>query len=161
MQRRLFEKRKFVLRTDYLCPVQNVPRPLWKEICTNKRQLAEWVNLYALGKDGAGDDLSAFKGKLTESFLEKHPTLVVNTALFDEKFPDFKWRLLETFDNLDSVLDGVLVKADNFQALQLMQRKLRRAWTLATMIPRTTPGRTSSTRTLPEIELVGVYGGAH
>ncbi len=122
VQRRLFEKRKFVLRTDYLCPVQNVPRALWKEICAKKRQLAEWVDLYALGKDGAGDDdLFAFKGRLTESFLENHPTLVVNTALFDD---DFKWRLLESFDDLDAVLDGVLVKADNFQALQLLQRKL-------------------------------------
>lgn len=122
VQRRLFEKRKFVLRTDYLCPVQNVPRALWKEICANKRQLAEWVDLYALGKDGAGDDdFFAFKGKLTESFLENHPTLVVNTALFDE---DFKWRLLETFDDLDAVLDGVLVKSENYQALRLMTRAL-------------------------------------
>jgi len=122
VQRRLFEKRKFVLRTDYLCPVQNVPRTLWKEICANKRQLEEWVNLYALGKDGADDDdLFGFKGKLTENFLANHPTLVVNTALFDE---DFKWQLLEGFDDLDAVLDGVLVKADNYQALQLMQRKL-------------------------------------
>ena len=122
VQRRLFEKRKFVLRTDYLCPVQNVPRALWKEICANKRQLAEWVELYALGKGDAGDDdLFAFKGKLTESFLESHPTLVVSTALFDD---DFKWRLLESFDDLDAVTDGVLVKADNSQALQLVQRKL-------------------------------------
>ncbi len=125
VQRRLFEKRKFVLRTDYLCPVQNVPRPLWKEICANQRQLAEWVDLYALGKDGAGDDdLFAFKGKLTESFLENHPTLVVNTALFDEKFPDFKWRLLESFDDLDAVLDGVLVKSENYQALRALSRSL-------------------------------------
>ncbi len=122
VQRRLFEKRKFVLRTDYLCPVQNVPRPLWKEICANKRQLAEWVDLYALGKDGAGDDdLFAFKGRLTDSFLENHPTLVVNTALFDD---DFKWRLLESFDDLDAVTDGVLVKSENYQALRLMTRAL-------------------------------------
>ena len=122
VQRRLFEKRKFVLRTDYLCPVQNVPRPLWKEICANKRQLAEWVDLYALGKDGAGDDdLFAFKGKLTESFLENHPTLVVNTALFDD---DFKWRLLESFDDLDAVTDGVLVKSENYQALRLAEHKM-------------------------------------
>ena len=122
VQRRLFEKRKFVLRTDYLCPVQKVPRAMWKEICANNRQLAEWVELYALGKDGAGeDDLFAFKGKLTESFLENHPTLVVNTALFDA---GFKWQLLESFDDIDAVLDGILVNADNFQALQLVHRKL-------------------------------------
>jgi hypothetical protein len=48
-----FEKRKFVLRTDYLCPVRNVPRALWKEICANKNQLKEWQDLSALGKDGA------------------------------------------------------------------------------------------------------------
>ena len=104
VQRRLFEKRKFVLRTDYLCPVQNVPRALWKDMCASKDQLKEWQDLYAFGKDGVGeDDLFAFQGKLTEAFLESHPTLVVNTALFDD---DFKWRLLERFDDLDAVTDA-------------------------------------------------------
>ena len=120
VQRRLFEKRKFVICTDYLCPVQNVPRALWKEICANKDQLKEWVALYALGQDGADEsDLFAFKGKLTESFLETHPTLVVNTALFAE---DFKWRLLETFDDIDSAVGGVAISSENYQALRLMQR---------------------------------------
>jgi adenine-specific DNA-methyltransferase len=123
VQRRLFEKRKFVLRTDYLCPVQNVPRALWKDICTSKAQLKEWQDIYALGKDGAGEgDLFAFKGKLTESFLENHPTLVVNTALFDE---EFKWRMLEGLDNLDEMLDGVLVKSENFQGLRTLAARFR------------------------------------
>ena len=48
------------------------------------------MDLYALGKDDAGDDdLFAFKGKLTESFLDNHQTLVVNTALYEDSF---KWR---------------------------------------------------------------------
>ena len=108
VQRRLFEKRKFVFRTDYLVSVQSVPQVLWKEICENERQAAEWQQLYGL--------------EVTEALIENHPTLVVNTAVFDE---DFTWRLLESFDDIDGMLDGVLVNADNFQGLRLMDRKLR------------------------------------
>lgn len=47
-QKRLFEKKKFVLRTDYLVPVQNIPPNLWPKVLANKAQIAEWKALYAL-----------------------------------------------------------------------------------------------------------------
>ena len=120
-QKALFEKKKFVLGTEYLCPIQNVPRPLWKEVCSSKPQLVEWEDLYGLSKSGADDGLFAFKGKLTEAFLENNPTLVVNTALYDG---DFTRRLLEGFPDLDSSTDGVLVKSENLQALRLLETSL-------------------------------------
>jgi adenine-specific DNA-methyltransferase len=50
VQLRLFEKRKFVLRADYLVTVAQIPKPLRKEILhpqRGARQLAEWKRLYA------------------------------------------------------------------------------------------------------------------
>jgi adenine-specific DNA-methyltransferase len=120
VQLHLFEKRKFVLRTDYLVTIANIPKELRKEILDPKagaRQLDEWKHLYAFN-DCA--ELLGWKGKLTEAFLDKHPTLVISTANYDEAF---KSRLLESFNNLDEVIDGLLVHAENFQALNCLKRK--------------------------------------
>ena len=109
IQKRLFEKRKFVLKTDYLVPIQNVPRELWKEIIANDKQLKAWKELFAVEPT-----------KVNEKFLREHPTLVVNTAHFDATF---KMRLLAKFDDVDEVTDGLLMHAENCQALRFLKTK--------------------------------------
>lgn len=109
VQRRLFEKRKFVLKTDYLAPIQNVPRELWKEIIANDKQLAAWKDLFAVEPK-----------KVNEKFLAEHPTLVVNTWHFDAAF---KERVLAAFDDLDEVTDGLLIHAENYQALRFLESR--------------------------------------
>lgn len=118
-QKRLFEKKKFVLRTDYSVPIQNVPRALWPEVLANKAQLAEWKTLYALEPKS---DLFNFKGQVNERVLEQHPTLVVDTRHF---WHDFTARLLEVLGDVDEQTDGVLVHSENFQALSLIQARHR------------------------------------
>lgn len=118
-QKRLFEKKKFVLRTDYLLPIQHVPRALWKEVLSNKTQLAEWKHLLALEPKS---DLFNFKGQVNAHVLEQHPALVVDTRHFS---PAFTARLLETIDDIDAVTDGLLIHGENFQALSLMQVRHR------------------------------------
>jgi len=101
-QKRLFEKKKFVIRTEYCLTIDRVPKDLWDEVLRNKAQLAEWWELYG---------------------VDPQPTkLVVDTRHFSE---DFKWRLLKHFDDLDEALDGVLIKSENFQALNLLLEKYR------------------------------------
>lgn len=117
VQKRLFEKRKFVLRTDYLVPIKEVPRELWKEVLINKVQVEVWKDLFAIEPR---KDLFNKAGKVNERFLEEHPTLVVDTAHFG---PQFKERLLSTFDDLDGATDGLLIHAENYQALQFLERK--------------------------------------
>jgi len=122
VQLKLFEKRKFVLRADYLVTMAHVPKELWKEILDSKRgakQLAEWKKLYAFDECA---ELLGWKGKLTEAFLAKHPTLVINTANFNEAFTE---RLLESFEDLGTVLDGLLINSENYQALRLIAYWLR------------------------------------
>jgi adenine-specific DNA-methyltransferase len=109
VQMRLFEKRKFVLKTDYFAPIQNVPRELWKEILANDAQLAAWKELFAVEPK-----------KVNEKFLAEHPTLVVNTAHFDAAF---KERLLTGFDDLDEATEGLLIHSENYQALRFLESK--------------------------------------
>lgn len=118
-QKRLFEKKKFVLRTDWLILIQNIPRSLWKDVLTNKEQLDEWKALYALEPKS---DLFNTKGKITEQVLEQNPTLVVDTRRFP---PDFTARLLENIEDIDEQTDGLLIHSENFQALNLLLSRYR------------------------------------
>lgn len=117
-QKRLFEKRKFVLSTEYCIVLNLVPEEFWPEILANDAQLAEWRDLFAL------DDLlkTAKKLRPDTAFLKLHPTLVLDTKHFTD---DFKWRLLASFDDLEEALDGLIVKSENFQALSLLAEKYR------------------------------------
>jgi adenine-specific DNA-methyltransferase len=109
-QKRLFEKKKLVISTEYCITIGRVPEDLWGEVLQNNEQLAEWRELYGVDPQP------------TEEFLRQHPTLVVDTRYFSE---DFKWCLLERFEDLDEALDGVLIKSENFQALNLLLEKYR------------------------------------
>ncbi len=117
VQKRLYEKKKFVLRTDYLIPIQSVPRDFWKDVIANNKQLDDWKRLYTIDPK---ESLFSEKGKVNEHFLSENPTLVVNTSLFEKEFTQ---KLLATFEDVDAATDGILMKADNYQALKLIQRK--------------------------------------
>jgi len=109
-QKRLFEKKKFVMRNDYCITIDRVPEELWDEVLQNNDQLDEWRQLYGVNPQP------------TKEFLCEHPYLVVDTCHFSE---DFKWRLLAHFDDLDEALDGLLIKGENFQALNTILPKFR------------------------------------
>jgi adenine-specific DNA-methyltransferase len=47
-QKKVFEKRKFVVRTQYCATLDRVPEELWDEVLRNKEQITEWRQLYAL-----------------------------------------------------------------------------------------------------------------
>ena len=112
-QKMLWEKRKFVTETQYCVTLGNIPAHFRPEIAANEAQWREWQDLYALD----ASDRSA-------AFLEAHPTLVLDTKHFDSDFVD---RLLESFEDLDGIADGLLVHGDNWQALHLMQGKYNKA----------------------------------
>ena len=53
-------------------------------------------------------------------FLDCTPTLMLDTRHFCTSFTD---RLLASFDDLDSMTDGLLIHSENWQALRLLQKK--------------------------------------
>ena len=118
-QKRLFEKKKFVVQTDYCVTLDRVPESLYPEILANEAQLEEWRRLYNV--DAWENDLF-WQGAFDEAFLAHHPYVMVDTAFFDG---DFKARLLANFDDLDDATGGALIHSENFQALSLLMEKYR------------------------------------
>lgn len=120
-QRMLWEKKKFVLRADYCMTLDLVPEKFYNEIGRNERQVAEWKELFKLDETTKGA-LDSIKGKKTLDldFLKSHKYLVLDTKFFDQEFKD---RLLTTFDNLDEKIGGLMVKSENWQALNLLQKR--------------------------------------
>ncbi|MCX9010166.1 MAG: site-specific DNA-methyltransferase [Candidatus Methanoperedens sp.] len=123
-QKMLFEKKKFVVRTDYCMTIDNVPPELYPEILKNKDQLNEWKILYGAGEEKQSS-ITSFRSKsIDEEYLKEHPYLVLDTKFFDREFKD---RLLASpsFDDLDEAVGGLMIKSENWQALNLMQEKYR------------------------------------
>jgi adenine-specific DNA-methyltransferase len=116
-QKRLFEKKKFVVQTDYCVTLDRVPEELYPDILANEAQLAEWQRLYNVA---AWENDLFWQGEFDEAFLASHPYAMVDTAFFDG---GFKARLLASFEDLDNATDGVLIHGENFQALNLLMPK--------------------------------------
>jgi len=110
-QKKLWEKKKFVLKTEYVITTDLVPEELYPEILKNKAQANEWKEL--------GFEVAKSKPKL------KDMKLPIDTKHFPE---EFKEKLLERITesaDLDDLLDGLLIKSENWQALSLLQEKYR------------------------------------
>jgi len=113
-QKMLWEKKKFVTETFYCITIGNIPEDFYPEIAACEAQWEEWKTLFDLDAPQAAQ-------KRTE-LLQAHPTLVLDTRHFSQDFTD---RLLASFDGLDEMTDGLLVHAENWQALNLLQEKYR------------------------------------
>jgi len=139
-QKRLWEKKKFVLSTEYCMTLDRVPEAFYPEIAANEAQIEEWKRLFKIDEiaptlfhgggsasltTGGKTKKAKGKGRKTQldvAFLKEHPTLVLDTRFFDQ---DFKDRLLATFDSLEEATGGLLIHSDNFQALKLLAERFR------------------------------------
>jgi len=118
-QKRLFEKKKFVVQTDYMVTLDQVPDDLYDEILENDEQLEQWRDVYNTNE---WDTDLKWQGEFDQTFLNNHPYVMIDTALFDD---EFKLKLLSSFEDIEEVMDGVLVNSENFQALNLLMDKYR------------------------------------
>lgn len=123
-QKMLWLKKKFVVETNYCLTLDRVPKKLYPQIIENKAQIDEWVRLFAIDEIEPGQPnlldtpKAGFSDPLTIEFLEQNPHLVLDTAFFP---PEFKEELIDSIDNLDENLDGLLIHSENFQALNLIK----------------------------------------
>ena len=123
-QKRLFEKKKFIVETNYCITVGNVATAFHEEIAANDAQWQEWKDLFHIDEEEKNLFNASAKSRKDRRvvFLKAHPTLVLDTRHFDH---DFKDRLLASFDDLDEMTDGLLLHSENFQALNLLMEKYR------------------------------------
>jgi len=128
-QKMLFEKKKFVLATDYCMTLDYVPVDYYNEILRNIKQLTEWQTLYRAGEEeqiGLGTTTQT-RG-ITHEYLVNHPHLVLDTKFFDISFKEKLLANLKRPDgkpvlDLDAEMGGLMIHSENWQALSLLMRK--------------------------------------
>lgn len=125
-QKALFLKKKFVTETNYCMTLDRVPEELYETIAANGAQRNEWVKLFAIdeikNKKGELETKASYSEPLTKAFLKENQFLVLDTKFFDESF---KEKLVDSIDGFDEKLNGLLIHSENFQALNLLQKKLK------------------------------------
>ncbi len=141
-QKKLWEKKKFVLKTEYVITTDRVPEEFYDEIWNNKEQRKEWKELgfeiatpefIQSRSEGARNDK---KGKSSRGANATKQSLKKLHLPTDTKYfsLEFKERLLEKLTeshpeqsegSLDDLLNGLLIKSENYQALNLLFGKYK------------------------------------
>ena len=127
-QKRLWEKKKFVLNTNYVISLDRICQYTdkdflaytIKEILKNPKQIKEWEEL-GFGKIGKEEDLY-----LRKDFIDtEYKRLPLDTKYFSPAFKDKLLEKLTEHNNLDELLDGLLIKSENWQALNTILEKYK------------------------------------
>lgn len=121
-QKKLWLKKKFVVSTDWCITLDKIDESFYPEIISNVEQVKEWIDLYAIDRIVENLTTVAFSNPPTIEFLYQNKNLIVDTRYFTK---DFKERLLATIDRLDEQTDALLIRSENFQALNLLQCKYK------------------------------------
>lgn len=111
-QKKLWEKRKFVINTNYVVTLDLIPDILIDDVIRNQKQLQEWIDLFGI------DDTQS----INKEFISKNCDLLVDTRHFNA---NFKEKLINSQVDIDSRLNGCLISSDNYQALNLIKNKYR------------------------------------
>ena len=116
-QRRLFLKKKFVLRTDWAVTLDRVPRELWAEIGACDEQVTRWRDMFEIS-DMASDMYGPGGNEraVDVSFLARAPYLPVETALLPS---ELRSRVVQALTAV--VPTGQLIYGDNAHALRLLE----------------------------------------
>jgi len=118
-QKMLWEKRKFVVDPQYCIAVGLIPDELVPGVLECAAQWQEWRDLGFISGDGvllsSSGDHSA-----RQDFLTAHPGLLVDTRHFGSEFID---QLLGALQDIDDMTDGVAIKSENWQALNLLRER--------------------------------------
>jgi len=127
-QKKLFEKKKFIIGTEYVITLDKIKEyageefleSIVEEILESARQLEEWKELLGIEVKSKKDlvERQTFEGK-------EWKKLPLDTRHFGI---GFKIRLLEALserNDLDEILDGILIKSENWQALNLLLGKFK------------------------------------
>ncbi|MBW9222512.1 site-specific DNA-methyltransferase [Methanothermococcus sp. SCGC AD-155-C09] len=125
-QKKLWEKKKFVINTHYVITMDKIKEyggeefleDILDEVLNNRKQLEEWKELFDIEVKDKNDLIE--KNTLQGKEWKKLP---IDTKYFDE---EFKWKLLVSLserNDLEDILDGILIKSENFQGLNLLLNK--------------------------------------
>lgn len=120
----IWNKPKFVRNSNYVVTLDKlITKGLDITILTNhagiKAQIQEWQDLGIVDEKFNIIEISQSQDMFAES---KYKYLPFDTKHFNK---DIKHTILALFDNLDDECDGVLIKSDNYQALNTIMPKYK------------------------------------
>lgn len=128
-QKKLWLKKKMVVETNYCLTLDKVDERFYPEIISNEAQIQEWEELFKISeitadltKLGGDTLLNGTDNDKKIEFLKQNPYLVLDTKFFSQ---NFKYDLISTIENLDEQTNGLLINADNFHALNLLQERYK------------------------------------
>ncbi|WP_300763380.1 MULTISPECIES: site-specific DNA-methyltransferase [Helicobacter] len=107
-------KPKFAKKVEYVFSIDKLNPNLMDSIINDKgfeSQIKEWQELNLVDEDFNKEDLLS---------NDKYRYLPLDTKHFSKAT---KYKILSSFENLESMLNGELIKADNFQALNSLMPK--------------------------------------
>lgn len=125
-QKKLWEKKKFVLKTDWVITIdrlveyidEEAAKHILEEVIKNEKQVVEWKELFGEGnipKKLLVDNLKAD--------LHSWRKLPIDTVHFSKEFKlDLLNKLSEKVD-LEEKADGLVMHSDNYHGLSLLQGK--------------------------------------
>ena len=111
-------KPKFAKKVNYVFSLDKLNPTILDSICKDKgfeKQIKEWQDLKLIDEDFQAQNIS-------EKILsdDKYKFLPLDTKHFSK---ETKYKILSVFDDIESILNGELIKADNFQALNSLMPK--------------------------------------
>lgn len=131
-QKRLFEKKKFVVESHYCMTLDRIPESVYDEVVQyiltdkDKKQIQDWIDLKFIAgselvpkkkKDKNNDEFADAK-----AFLKANDKLVLDTKYLTD---ELKWQLLASIENLEEITNGILINSENYQALNILQPKYK------------------------------------
>lgn len=111
-------KPKFAKKVNYVFSLDKLNPTILDSICKDKgfeKQIKEWQDLGLIDESFQAQNIS-------EKILsdDKYKFLPLDTKHFSK---EIKYKILSVFDDIESILNGELIKADNFQALNTIMPK--------------------------------------
>ncbi|MGB4293366.1 MAG: site-specific DNA-methyltransferase [Bacteroidales bacterium] len=127
-QKRLWEKKKFVIKTEYVITLDKIKEYAGEEflesiietILQNKEQVKEWEEL-GFGKIERKEDLYINSNLLVKEYKK----LPIDTRYFSQEFKEKLLEGLTKNNDLDDILDGLFIKSENWQALNTILNKYK------------------------------------
>lgn len=107
-EKKLWEKKKFIVETNYCITLDKIPEEFYEEIISNEDQQDAWKELFGIEKNVEN--------------LKENPYLVLDTKHFSQSF---KENLIASIDNLDENINGIMIHSDNYQGLNILQENYK------------------------------------
>lgn len=122
-QKKLWEKKKFVINTNYVITIDKIMNNIdvLNKIIDHKNinnQIQEWKELNLISDDFTIENI--WDDTITGKEIK---TEYIHLPIDTKYFKDIEYDILSIFDDIDEELNGILIKSENYQALNLLKNK--------------------------------------